>query len=147
MRVEPPPSPPIVGTADRVIVFDGVCSLCSGWVHFLLARRRLPGDLHFAAMQGARGRALLDAHGIDPDDPATFLYLDRGRAWTDSDALAAVLATLGPGWSALAALIRITPRPLRDAGYRAIARNRYRWFGRRATCLVPPTGQRGRFLD
>ena len=98
-------------------------------------------------MQGARGRALLDAHGIDPDDPATFLYLDRGRAWTDSDALAAVLATLGPGWSALAALIRITPRPLRDAGYRAIARNRYRWFGRRATCLVPPTGQRARFLD
>lgn len=135
MPAERTPSPP-GDSATRVIVFDGVCALCSGWVHFLLARHRLPADLRFAAMQGTNGRALLDAHGIDPDDPATFLYLDHGCPYTDSDALAAVLSTLGPGWRALAALIRITPRPLRDAGYRLIARNRYRWFGRHDACDI-----------
>ncbi|MGL6290928.1 MAG: thiol-disulfide oxidoreductase DCC family protein [Silanimonas sp.] len=132
---------------SRVIVFDGVCTLCSGWVHFLLARPRLPADLQFAAMQGAHGRKLLMEAGIDPDDPATFLFLDRGRALTDSDALAAVLAHLGPGWRLVAALIRLTPRALRDAGYRLIARNRYRWFGQREACLLPPADERARFLD
>jgi predicted DCC family thiol-disulfide oxidoreductase YuxK len=134
-------------SADRVIVFDGVCTLCSGWVHFLLARPRLPADLQFAAMQGMSGRRLLIDAGIDPDDPVTFLYLDHGRRYTDSDALAAVLATLGPGWRAAATLIRITPKPLRDAGYRVIARNRYRWFGQREVCLIPPVDERARFLD
>lgn len=133
--------------APRVIVFDGVCTLCSGWVHFLLARSGLPRDLKFAAMQGAHGRNLLMEACIDPDDPATFLFLDRGRALTDSDALAAVLAHLGPGWRLVAALIRLTPRGFRNAGYRLIARNRYRWFGKRDVCLMPPAEERARFLD
>ncbi len=77
-----------------IVVFDGVCALCNGWVDFLLARDRR-GRYRFAAMQAPPGRALLVAHGLDPDDPASFLLLDEAGAHTGSDAIVRVLAGLG----------------------------------------------------
>lgn len=128
-----------------VIVFDGVCALCSRWVRFLLRFDRA-GRYRFAAMQGAHGRQLLAAHGLDPDDPMSFLLLDGGRAWTDSDAIVQVLRGLGGPWRLLAA-IRVLPRAWRDVAYRALARNRYRWFGRHDACFLPTPEQAWRFLD
>jgi predicted DCC family thiol-disulfide oxidoreductase YuxK len=127
-----------------IVVFDGACVLCSGWVDFLLRRDRR-GQFRFAAMQGEAGRGLLAAHGLDPDDPLSFLLLDAGGARTDSDAILAVLARLGGGWR-FAALLRWLPRGLRDALYRALARNRYRWFGRRDACYLPSADEVHRFL-
>ena len=131
--------------AEPVIVFDGVCALCSRWVRFLL-RFDTRGRYRFAAMQGAQGRALLQAHGLDPEDPTSFLLLDAGRAWTDTDAIIRVLTGLGGAWRLLGVL-RWVPRSLRDHGYRALARNRYRWFGRHDTCFLPTPEQAVRFLD
>lgn len=131
--------------AEPVIVFDGVCALCSRWVRFLL-RFDTRGRYRFAAMQGAQGRALLQAHGLDPEDPTSFLLLDAGRAWTDTDAIIRVLTGLGGAWRLLGVL-RWLPRSLRDHGYRALARNRYRWFGRHDTCFLPTPEQAVRFLD
>ena len=128
-----------------VIVFDGVCALCSRWVRFLLRFDRA-GRYRFAAMQGAHGRQLLAAHGLDPDDPMSFLLLDGGRVWTDSDAIVQVLRGLGGPWRLLAA-IRVLPRAWRDVAYRALARNRYRWFGRHDACFLPTPEQAWRFLD
>ena len=128
-----------------VIVFDGVCALCSRWVRFLLRFDRR-ARYRFAAMQGAHGRALLAAHGLDPDDPLSFLLVERGRAYTDTDAIVRVLAGLGGVWK-LALLARLLPRPLRDRGYRWLARNRYRWFGRHDACYLPTPAQAARFLD
>lgn len=128
-----------------VIVFDGVCALCSRWVRFLLRfdhRQRY----RFAAMQGVHGRALLHAHGLDPDDPMSFLVLENGRAWTDTDAILRVLTGLGGVWR-ISALLRALPRAWRDRAYRVLARNRYRWFGRHAQCFMPSPEQVGRFLD
>jgi len=141
-RVEPgsPESEP-----GGVIVFDGVCVLCSRWVGFLL-RFDHAGRYRFAAMQGAHGRRLLAQHGLDPDDPMSFLLLEGGRAWTDSDAILEVLRGLGGPWR-LAAALRILPRRWRDAGYRALARNRYRWFGKHDACYLPAPEQAARFLD
>lgn len=127
-----------------VIVFDGVCMLCSGWVRFLLGR---DGGRHrFAAMQGPTGRALLDSHGLDPDDPVSFLLVEGARAYTDTDAIIRVLARLGGPWRALAAALRCLPRGLRDASYRLLARHRYRLFGRRQACTVPDPDSHARFL-
>ncbi|MET0891985.1 MAG: thiol-disulfide oxidoreductase DCC family protein [Pseudoxanthomonas sp.] len=126
-----------------VIVFDGICVLCNGWVRFLLGRDR--GRYRFAAMQSESGRALLSAHGLDADDPASFLLVEQGRAWTDTDAIARVLSSLGGTWR-MAALIALIPRFLRDPAYRLIARNRYGWFGT-TTCTVPDPAQRSRFLQ
>ena len=125
-----------------VIVFDGICVLCNGWVRFLLRRDR--GRYRFASMQSESGRALLSAHGLLADDPASFLLVDNGVAWTDTDAIRRVLSGLGGVWR-IAALIGFVPRFLRDPLYRIIARNRYRWFGTTA-CTVPDQAQRSRFL-
>lgn len=127
-----------------VIVFDGVCVLCNGWVRFLL-RYDHGRRFRFAAMQGETGRRLLAAHGLDPEDPASFLLLDARGANADSDAVLDVLAALGWPWRAAAAL-RVVPRTVRDAGYRALARNRYRWFGKRTACALPEPAQADRFL-
>lgn len=132
-------------TPQAVIVFDGVCALCSRWVRFLLRFDRR-GRYHFAAMQGRNGRALLLQHGLDPDDPLSFLLLQQDQAWTDTDAILRVLTGLGGGWR-LAGLLRVVPGPLRDRAYRALARNRYRWFGRHDACWLPSPAQAARFLD
>ena len=86
------------------------------------------------------------AHGLDPDDPLSFLLVEQGHAHTDTDAIVRVLAGLGGPWR-LAALARLLPRRLRDRGYRWLARNRYRWFGRHGSCYLPSPEQVQRFLD
>ncbi|WP_447782386.1 thiol-disulfide oxidoreductase DCC family protein [Stenotrophomonas riyadhensis] len=128
-----------------VIVFDGVCALCNRWVRFLLRFDR-KGRYRFAAMQGAQGSVLLRAHGLDPQDPMSFLLLDEQGAWTDTDAILRVLAGLGGGWRLTGAL-RVLPRSWRDGAYRVLARNRYRWFGRHDGCYLPAPEQAARFLD
>lgn len=136
-RTEPPQA--------GVIVFDGVCALCSRWVRFLLRFDR-EARYRFAAMQGEHGSALLRAHGLDPQDPLSFLLLDAQGAWTDTDAILRVLTGLGGAWR-LAGVLQAVPRRWRDGAYRVLARNRYRWFGRHDACLLPDPQQAERFLD
>lgn len=129
---------------SAIIVFDGVCVLCNGWVQFLLKHDR-EARYRFAAMQGETGRALLQQHGLDPDDPLSFLLVEDSIAHTDSDAILRVVTSLGGMWRIFAVLGWV-PSSLRDPLYRLIARNRYRWFGQRDHCLVPSVDQRLRFL-
>lgn len=131
--------------ADSVIVFDGVCVLCSRWVDFVLRRDR-HGRYKFAAMQTASGRSLLSQHGVDPDDPLSFLLLADGAGYTDTDAIVRILRSFGRGWRFVALLASIVPRFIRDPLYRWIARHRYRLFGRRSTCVVPTADVADRFL-
>ena len=131
---------------DAIIVFDGVCVLCSRWTRFVL---RFDRARHFrlAAMQTQAGRDLLRGNGLDPDDPSTFVVIDDGKAYTESTALLQVLSRFAWPWRLIAAMLRVLPRSLRDAGYRMIARNRYQWFGRTALCVVPVPEQRTRFIE
>jgi predicted DCC family thiol-disulfide oxidoreductase YuxK len=119
----------------RIIIFDGICNVCSGWVRFL-ARHRIEPPFELIAMQSAKGRTLLSDFGIDPEDPATFLVLDQGQSLTQSEASIHVIAALGGVWR-LALVAQVIPRRWRDSAYRLLARNRYRWFGRRRTCYLP----------
>lgn len=122
------------GATQDVILFDGICVLCSRWYRFVTARDKAR-RFRFVAIQQAEGRAIAEAHNIDPDNPATFILLTPSGAHTRSDAILRIVAAL-PGWRWVAVL-RIVPAPLRDALYGVIARNRYRWFGMRDTCLLP----------
>jgi predicted DCC family thiol-disulfide oxidoreductase YuxK len=133
-------------TAQSIVVFDGVCVVCSRWVGFVLRRDRV-GRYQFAAMQTQTGRRLLVEHGVDPDDPVSFLLLEQGVGYRDSDAVIRVLRSLGGGWRTAAGLAALTPRVLRDACYRWIARRRYRLFGQRETCVVPTPDIADRFLQ
>ena len=131
--------------ADSIIVFDGVCVLCSRWVDFVL-RRDSGGRYKFAAMQTASGRDLLTAHGIDPDDPLSFLLLEGESGYTDTEAIVRILRSFGAGWRFLALLVTIVPRFIRDPLYRWVARHRYRIFGKRAACRMPTAAIADRFL-
>jgi predicted DCC family thiol-disulfide oxidoreductase YuxK len=123
------------GSADRIVVYDGYCHVCSGGVRFFERFKVTPPFL-LLPTQSEQGRELLLRHHIDPDDPSTFLVLDRGRIYTASDASIHMMIAMGGAWR-LMHLGRLVPRPVRDAAYRLLARNRYRWFGRRATCYMP----------
>jgi predicted DCC family thiol-disulfide oxidoreductase YuxK len=131
--------------SNSILVFDGVCVLCSHWVSFVLRhdRRRL---YKFAAMQTSTGRGLLIEHGIDPDDPKSFLLLQDGHSYTDTDAIVRVLRSFGGRWKIVSALLALVPRFVRDPMYRWTARNRYRLFGRHDVCSVPSAQSADRFL-
>jgi predicted DCC family thiol-disulfide oxidoreductase YuxK len=118
-----------------VIVFDGMCLLCTGSAQFVLKhdRRRI---FRFATAQSPFGRQCYASHGLDPDAMATMLVIVDGRILTESDAVIAILLALGWPWR-LAGILRAVPRYIRDNVYRWIARNRYRWLGRRAMCWCP----------
>jgi predicted DCC family thiol-disulfide oxidoreductase YuxK len=120
----------------RVIVYDGYCHVCVGGARFHL-RHATNAGFRLVPMQSEEGRALLAQNGIDAEDPATFLVLDRGRKLTESTGALHVITDMGGAWR-LFAVARVVPRGLRDALYRLLARNRYRWFGKRATCYLPP---------
>jgi predicted DCC family thiol-disulfide oxidoreductase YuxK len=127
-----------------VLVFDGVCVLCSRWVHFILRHDR-GGRIRLAPMQSQAGRELLASYGLDPDDPLSLLYVVGGSGHQDSEAILRVVASFGGMWRAVA-LLRVIPCFVRDPLYRWLARNRYRWFGRTDRCLVPTPEQAERFL-
>jgi predicted DCC family thiol-disulfide oxidoreductase YuxK len=132
--------------ASPVIVFDGVCLLCNRWVDFLL-RHDTASRYRFAAMQGEHGRRLLREHDLSPDDPLSFLLVQDGRGYIDTDAIIRVLQGLGRGWKAAGGALRLVPRLLRDPAYRWVARHRYRLFGRRDVCRLPDRALAWRFLD
>ena len=114
-----------------LVLYDGVCVLCSGWFRFVAARD-VERKFLFTAIQSDTGRALAIRHGIDPDDPATNAVLLDGAVHLRSDSALTVLSAL-PGWR-WTRVFRAVPKPIRDRLYSLIARNRYRLFGRHAVC-------------
>lgn len=130
---------------DELMVFDGLCNFCSAQVRFIL-RIDPVGAIRFTSIQSPYGWYLAEQFGIDPDDPSTFLFFDRGHPLRASDAVIAMLGRLSRPWRWLR-ILRIVPRPLRDAAYQLIARNRYRLLGRRESCMIPPPHIRARFID
>lgn len=131
-----------------IILFDGVCNLCSGVVRFVIAR-----DPHarfrFAALQSDAARRACAEVGATPPtavDPDTIIVIVNGRALERSDAALAIAARLPFPWP-IFGVFRILPRALRDWLYRFVAKNRYRWFGKSDTCMVPTPELRARFLE
>lgn len=134
-------------TRDRtVVLFDGVCNLCHGWVRFVIARDS-HGRVAFAPLQSDTARSLLATHGGMPASTDSLVVLDGDTLRVRSEAALAVAERLRAPWPLLARLARLVPRALRDGLYDRIARSRYRWFGRRDVCALPETDAVERFLD
>jgi predicted DCC family thiol-disulfide oxidoreductase YuxK len=126
-----------------IVYYDGYCGLCDRFVQFVLRRDRV-ARYRFAPLQGSTARERVPAT-LDPQSSQTVLLEEKDRFRVRSDAALAILSGLGGAWR-LTALLRVIPRPVRDAGYDLIARNRNRWFGRRAECRLPRPHERDRFL-
>ena len=124
----------INGVPDGTILFDGVCVLCSHWARFVI-KRDPAARLRFLAIQQPHGLALARRLGIDTELPETNAVIVGGYVYFKSDAAIEVLSRL-PRWSWVRAA-RLVPKLLRDAVYDLVARNRYRWFGRTESCLMP----------
>jgi predicted DCC family thiol-disulfide oxidoreductase YuxK len=129
---------------DDVILYDGMCVFCSRWVRFVAARDR-DRRFRFTAIQSGYGTRLAQAFGIDPSDPDTNAVIHGGVAYFKSDAALTVLSQL-PRWGWVRVLLAV-PKPLRDAAYNLVARNRYRIFGKYEACFVPDAEMRARVMD
>ena len=128
-----------------IVLFDGICHLCTTSVQFII-KRDPNGYFTFASLQSEVGRTLLEKHGLHPDALDTFVLIEGSRCFTRSDAALRVAQHLSGGWARLRVLSLI-PKPMRDWGYTVIARHRYQWFGRRETCMVPSRDILDRFLQ
>lgn len=131
-----------------IILFDGTCNLCSGMVRFVAERDRSGGILFSALQSDAAGHASAAAgHALSGSgDPESIVVIADGRVLERSDAVLAIASRLCFPWPMLGAC-RVLPRALLEALYRAVARRRHRWFGRRAACMVPTPELRARFID
>lgn len=129
-----------------VIVFDGVCGMCSRLVRFLLWVDSDAMRHRFVAAQSPLGEALYRHYGIDPRGYDTLLVLAAGRCRVKADGVLTLLAGLGLPWSGLARIGRLLPIRRLDAGYDLVAQNRYRIWGRFDACQRPPPGAESRFL-
>jgi len=133
-----------VGDARAVVLFDGVCNLCNAAVRFIAANDP-EGRFAFLSLQSPRARALLGERASEPAEPDSVVLLRNGVVYERSDAALHIALRLRAPWPLAFAAILI-PRAWRDALYRWIARNRYRWFGRTESCPLPAPGLRERFL-
>jgi predicted DCC family thiol-disulfide oxidoreductase YuxK len=129
---------------DDVILYDGVCVFCSRWVRFV-AVRDVQRRFRFTAIQSGYGTRLAQAFGINPEDPDTNAVVHGGKVFFKSDAALTVLSTL-PRWRWVRRL-RAVPKPLRDALYNLVARNRYRIFGKYEECFLGDAGFRDRVKE
>jgi predicted DCC family thiol-disulfide oxidoreductase YuxK len=127
-----------------IILFDGVCQFCNSSVNFII-RHDKRDRFHFTPLQSAAGKALLKAHQLETGKMDSFVLIEDDIAYTRSTAVLRVTRQLGFPWSLLYAGI-ILPKGLRDAVYNWIARNRYKWFGKKDQCMVPDERVRQKFL-
>lgn len=138
-----------------ILLYDGVCGLCNRLVQFIL-RRDADAVFRFASLQSPLAERILSRHGANAADLDT-VYVVVNYDLPDelllprSDAVIFILRQMGAGRHTLRRLagwtLQLVPRPLRDCGYRIVARNRYRIFGRSETCILPAPEYRDRFMD
>lgn len=125
-----------------IIYFDGVCGLCNAFVDFVM-RHDSSNVFQFATLQGVHGQELKKQNF--PETDSVILFHD-GVLYTESGAALMTLKLMGFPWN-ISYILIIVPRFLRDGIYRFIAKNRYRWFGKRTNCRLPTPAEKQKFLD
>ena len=138
------PAVPPFADDKPIIVFDGYCALCSGWVAFVLRHDR-EGHYRLLPAQSPLGQALYVHYGLDPQDYETNILIADGVAWFKSEGSIRMAEGLGLPWS-MAAIFRVLPMAWRDRMYATIARNRLKWFGKRDSYYRPDSKFSDRFL-
>lgn len=133
---------PAADLPDGLLLFDGYCHVCSGSVRFLLVRDHVQ-HFTYVPCQSPWGYQIMERFGIDRGFAESFAFVDKGQILFKSDAGITALSRL-PFWR-WTAVLRYLPRALRDRAYDIMARNRYKWFGKRDQCMVLPPGMQARF--
>ena len=128
-----------------VILFDGICNFCNGAVNFTIKRDKHQ-VIKFAALQTGVGKALLQQFGLPENYTSSFIFIEKGKLYNRSTAALKVCRYLTGLWPLCYGLI-IVPAFIRNAVYDLIAKNRYKWFGRKDSCMIPTPDLKARFID
>ena len=127
-----------------IILFDGECNLCNGAVDFVI-RRDANHHFRYASLQSEIGRSMMKEHGKNPDVLDTIILVSGKKVYMRSSAAIRVCNKLGSLWPLMNVFL-IVPSPIRDVVYDWIAKNRYKWFGKRDTCRLPTAEELALFL-
>ena len=130
---------------NKIVLFDGVCNLCNNSVQFIIKRDKKK-QFRFASLQGNYGQAFLKKYNLPSDTFNSFILLEDDKVYTRSTGALRMLRHLAGGWSLFYGFI-ILPKVIRDGVYNWVARNRYKWFGKRDECMIPTPELKERFLD
>jgi predicted DCC family thiol-disulfide oxidoreductase YuxK len=128
-----------------IVLFDGVCNFCNYWMNFAI-KRNSKKNLKFTTLQGETAKQILPQYNINPTSLSSVIFIDKGKAYTQSSASLRICKYMDGGWKLFYGLI-IIPKFIRDVIYNWIARNRYKWFGKKDSCMVPTPELRERFLE
>lgn len=129
----------------HLILFDGVCNVCSGAVQFVI--KRDPDErMMFASLQSDTGQRILKENGLPLDEFNSFIYIEKGTLYTKSTGILKATRHLKGIYKWNYLLIAI-PRPIRDWFYERMAKNRYKWFGQKTSCMMPTPDIQKRFLS
>ena len=130
----------------QIVLFDGVCNLCSGGVQFIIKRDKK--DLfRFASLQSELGKKLLSERKIDPEITDSMVLIQPGKAYYLRSDAALEIGKQFSGFWQLLSVFQWFPSPIRNFVYDFMAKNRYRWFGKKESCMIPSPELRQKFLD
>jgi len=129
----------------KIILFDGVCNLCNSSVQFVIKRDK--NDVfRYAAIQSEVGHQLITERHIDTTQVDSIILIEPGVAYfTKSDAALEIAGELGGLWK-LTSVFKWIPKSIRDVIYDFVARNRYKWFGKQESCMIPTPELKAKFL-
>lgn len=130
---------------DRIVLFDGVCNLCSGAVQFILKHER-DDSLRFASLQSAVGQDVLQRFSIDPNHTDSIVFVERNTAYVKSRAVLKIARYLKYPYR-LFSFFGFIPTFIANWKYDIVAKYRYRLFGKKDECWLPHPGWKERFLD
>ena len=134
-----------MGAEKKIVLFDGVCNLCSSSVRFIISHDK-KNQFLFGSLQGNAGQDYLNKFNLPGDTFNSFMLIEDNKAYTRSSGALKMLKYLGGGWQLLYGFT-IVPKFIRDGVYNFIAKNRYRWFGKKEECWVPTPVLKQKFLD
>ena len=128
-----------------VILFDGICNLCNASVRFIIKHDKNQ-IFRFSPLQSEYSKVKTDERNLQSSHPESIILIEGEKTYTLSTAVLRIARRMDGIWPAFFVLV-IIPRPVRDFFYKVIARNRYRWFGKRNQCMVPEPGYKSRFIE
>jgi predicted DCC family thiol-disulfide oxidoreductase YuxK len=128
-----------------ILLFDGVCNLCNGAVQTIIKFNHLK-NIQFASLQSNFAQDWLRNNQLPTTDFSTFILLDGNKIYTQSDAALKIAQQMGIIWK-LAGICWLFPKSIRNKVYMLVSNNRYKWFGKRASCMIPSPELKARFLD
>ncbi len=128
---------------NAIVMFDGECNFCDSSVQFIIARDP-KAYFQFAALQSQVGMELKEKYNIS-NEIDSFILIKNGQVYKYSDGALEVCKHLKGFWKALS-ILKAVPRPIRNRVYKYIAKNRYKWFGKKDECMIPSPEVRNRFL-